>query len=123
MDGTSAAIDYQLDQLLEPNVRHFRFQTELKGVSDSLDDASAANIAGLRKLAEKLIEESAANIAAYSIPITPAPATTIERGTCSSWMIPSESMMVRSSNATLAGRAGLVPVAMTVHCEKFRFLL
>jgi patatin-like phospholipase/acyl hydrolase len=64
MDGTSAAIDYQLDQLLAHDVRHFRFQTELKGVSDRLDDASAANIAGLRKLAEALIEERAAQIAA-----------------------------------------------------------
>src|SRR5579864_7950973 len=48
---------------------------------------------------------SAANIDAYSIPITPAPATTIERGTLSRWTIPSESITVRSSNSTLAGRA------------------
>jgi patatin-like phospholipase/acyl hydrolase len=64
MDGTSAAVDYQLDQLLERNVRHFRFQTELKGVSDSLDDASAANIAGLARLAKGLIEDNAAQLAA-----------------------------------------------------------
>ena len=51
---------------------------------------------------------------AYSIPITPAPATTIERGTRRRWMIPSESRTVRSSKATLAGRAGLVPVAITM---------
>ncbi len=51
---------------------------------------------------------------AYSIPITPAPATTIERGTFCRWTIPSESMTVRSSNSTLAGRAGLVPVAITI---------
>ena len=57
---------------------------------------------------------SAANIDAYSIPITPAPATTIDRGTRSRWRIPSESMIVRSSNATLAGLAGLVPVAITI---------
>src|SRR6266498_3891667 len=49
----------------------------------------------------------AANIEAYSIPITPAPATTIERGTRSRWMMPSESMTVRSSKSTLAGRAGV----------------
>ncbi len=64
MDGTSAAVDYQLDQLLERNVRHFRFQTELKGVSDSLDDASAANIEGLARLARGLIKDSAAQLAA-----------------------------------------------------------
>ena len=57
---------------------------------------------------------SAANIEAYSIPITPAPATTIDRGTCSRFTIPSESMIVRSSNCTVAGRAGRVPVAITI---------
>ena len=51
---------------------------------------------------------------AYSIPITPAPATSIERGTLSRFTIPSESMTVRSSNSTLAGRAGRVPVAITI---------
>ena len=64
MDGSSAAIDYQLDQLLERNVRHFRFQTVLEHVSDSLDDVSTANIDGLRELGEKLIKESAAQITA-----------------------------------------------------------
>jgi patatin-like phospholipase/acyl hydrolase len=64
MDGTSAAIDYQLDQLLGHNVRHFRFQTELKGVSDSLDDVEHANIEGLERLAKKLIKDSAAQLAA-----------------------------------------------------------
>ena len=48
------------------------------------------------------------------MPITPAPTTTIERGTCSRLMMPSESMIVLSSKATLDGRAGLVPVAMTI---------
>ena len=51
---------------------------------------------------------------AYSIPMIPAPATTIVRGTRSSEMIPSESMTVRSSNSTLLGRAGRVPVAITI---------
>ncbi len=40
MDGASAAIDYQLDQLLGRDQRHFRFQTALSDVSDSLDDAT-----------------------------------------------------------------------------------
>ncbi len=56
---------------------------------------------------------SAANMEAYSIPITPAPATTIDRGTLSRCTIPSESITVRSSNSTVSGRAGRVPVAMT----------
>ena len=57
---------------------------------------------------------SAANIEAYSIPITPAPATIIDLGTRSRWSIPSESMIVRSSNSTLLGLAGFVPVAMMI---------
>lgn len=56
MDGSSAAIDYQLDELLGCNRGHFRFQTVLEGVSDSLDDVRPSNIAGLRRLAEGLIE-------------------------------------------------------------------
>ena len=56
----------------------------------------------------------AANMDAYSMPITPAPTTTIDRGTRSRWMMPSESMIVFSSKATVEGRAGRVPVAMTI---------
>lgn len=59
MDGSSAAIDYQLDELLGADEGHFRFQTLLDGVSDSLDDASPANIAGLRKLGEELVASEA----------------------------------------------------------------
>jgi hypothetical protein len=62
MDGSSRTIDYQLDQLLGPK-RHFRFQAVLKGVSDSLDDASAANIKGLCGLGRKLIADEATRIA------------------------------------------------------------
>ncbi len=56
----------------------------------------------------------AANMEAYSMPITPAPTTTIESGTRSSRIMPSESITVRSSNSTLSGRAGRVPVAMMI---------
>ncbi len=62
MDGSSAAIDYQLDELLGPDVGHFRFQTLLEGVSDSLDDVSASNIAGLRERAEALIAADVARL-------------------------------------------------------------
>ena len=60
------------------------------------------------------LQPSAANMDAYSMPITPAPATTMVRGTLSRCTQPSESMMVRSSNATLGGRAGRVPTAITM---------
>jgi len=64
MDGSSAAIDYQLDELLGFDEDHFRFQTLLDGASDSLDDASAENIAGLEKLARALIKDNAARLKA-----------------------------------------------------------
>ena len=57
---------------------------------------------------------SAANIDAYSMPITPAPTTTMEFGTCSSRRTLSESSTRASSNSTCDGRAGLVPVARTI---------
>ncbi|HEY2535826.1 MAG TPA: patatin-like phospholipase family protein [Solirubrobacteraceae bacterium] len=62
MDGSSAAIDYQLDELLGAGTGHFRFQTTLDGVSDSLDDVSPANIAGLRRLGEELVASEAARL-------------------------------------------------------------
>lgn len=48
------------------------------------------------------------------MPMTPAPTTTIEAGTLSMFSTWSESTMVFPSNATVAGRAGLVPTAMTI---------
>ncbi len=56
----------------------------------------------------------AANMEAYSMPMTPAPTTTIESGTRSRSRMPSESTMVDPSNSTLSGRAGRVPVAMMI---------
>jgi len=70
MDGSSAAIDYQLDELLGPDRGHFRFQAVLDGVSDSLDDAGAANTAGLRELAEQLIAENAGRLDAVCARLT-----------------------------------------------------
>jgi patatin-like phospholipase/acyl hydrolase len=64
MDGSSAAIDYQLDELLGADVGHFRFQTVLEGVSDRLDDASTSNIEGLRRLAEASLRDNADRLAA-----------------------------------------------------------
>jgi patatin-like phospholipase/acyl hydrolase len=71
MDGSSAAIDYQLDELLGADVGHFRFQAALAGVSDSLDDASASNIKGLSELAQRTISENADRLAAVCERLAP----------------------------------------------------
>ncbi len=57
---------------------------------------------------------SAANIEAYSMPITPAPTTTIVCGTASRFSTPSESTTRLPSNAISGGRAGRVPTPMTI---------
>ena len=62
MDGSSAAIDYQLDELLGPDTGHFRFQTVLDHASDRLDNASPSNIARLTTLAQASIEENASRL-------------------------------------------------------------
>ena len=49
------------------------------------------------------------------MPITPAPTTTIDDGIDLRSRIPSESSTRSSSNSTPAGRAGLVPVAITMY--------
>ena len=55
---------------------------------------------------------SAANIEAYSMPMTPAPTTTIVRGTSAMCRMPSESTTRFSSKSIDAGRAGRVPTAI-----------
>ena len=57
---------------------------------------------------------SAANMEAYSMPITPPPTTTSARGRCGSFRMPSESSTVESSNSTVFGRFGRVPTAITM---------
>jgi patatin-like phospholipase/acyl hydrolase len=54
MDGVSDTTDYQLEQVLGAE-RHARFQIELIGASDDMDDASAENIAHLETKAHELI--------------------------------------------------------------------
>lgn len=56
---------------------------------------------------------SAANIEAYSMPITPAPTTTRDPGIRCIRSTASESSTWASSNSTSGGRAGRVPVAIT----------
>ena len=56
-DGSSAVVDYQLDQVLGSE-RHFRLQTPLQTASDDLDDASEDNLRALRLEGEGLVERS-----------------------------------------------------------------
>lgn len=53
-DGTSSAVDYQLDHLL-PHDRYFRFQVDMQAGSRRLDDASWANVRRLRADARHLL--------------------------------------------------------------------
>jgi patatin-like phospholipase/acyl hydrolase len=52
-DGSADAVDDQLRRLAGP--RYVRLQTRLDEASDDLDDASAENLAALRREAERLI--------------------------------------------------------------------
>src|SRR3954453_6773493 len=60
-DGVGDATEYQLEQLL-PAADYTRFQIELKGASDSLDNASEPNLDGLQDLAGKLIRDRAGDL-------------------------------------------------------------
>jgi predicted acylesterase/phospholipase RssA len=59
-DGSADAVDAQLRALAGD--RYVRLQTRLEEASDDLDDASATNLAALRREAERLIAESDAEI-------------------------------------------------------------
>jgi uncharacterized protein len=59
-DGSADAIDTQLSQLIDG--RYTRLQVRLEAASDALDDASAENLAALRRDAERLIAQRSADI-------------------------------------------------------------
>jgi predicted acylesterase/phospholipase RssA len=59
-DGSADAVDSQLGRLVDG--RYFRLQTRLREASDDLDDASADNLAALRREAARLIETHDAEI-------------------------------------------------------------
>jgi predicted acylesterase/phospholipase RssA len=59
-DGSADAVDNQLRRLVDG--RYFRLQTRLEEASDDLDDASAENLAALRREAARLIETHDADI-------------------------------------------------------------
>ena len=60
-DGSADAVDAQLGRLAGD--RYLRLQTKLMDASDDLDDASAHNLAALRREAERLIAARSADIA------------------------------------------------------------
>jgi len=57
-DGVSATTDYQLQQVLGP-ANYVRIQTDLTIASDTMDDASPANLEKLQLQAQKLIADNA----------------------------------------------------------------
>ncbi len=65
-DGVSKTVDYQLRQLQPASAgdcrRYYRFQTTLEGRNFRLDNASPANITGLKNLASELIEKKSADL-------------------------------------------------------------
>jgi len=60
-DGVSDATDYELTQLL-PASDYNRFQVELIGASDSLDNANEKNLEGLQDLARAMITKRSADL-------------------------------------------------------------
>jgi patatin-like phospholipase/acyl hydrolase len=60
-DGVSDATEYELAQLL-PESDYLRFQTELVGASDALDNANERNLEHLQDLARSLISERASDL-------------------------------------------------------------
>jgi patatin-like phospholipase/acyl hydrolase len=60
-DGVSDATEYELAQLL-PESDYVRFQTELIGASDALDNANERNLEHLQDLARSLISERASDL-------------------------------------------------------------
>ena len=67
-DGGQDAVDFQLRTLLRD--RYVRLQTLLGEASDDLDDASEANLAALRREAERLIAARGAEIDAVCAQLT-----------------------------------------------------
>src|SRR5215212_3943691 len=60
LDSGSDTVDYQLRTLLSRNDEvgcYYRFQTELVGVSDAMDDVRPENVQDLKLLAQTLIDE------------------------------------------------------------------
>jgi patatin-like phospholipase/acyl hydrolase len=63
-DGSSDAVDYQLDQLLGD--RHVRLQATLTDANDDMDDASATNLEALAETGRRLVQDNAARLDALA---------------------------------------------------------
>ncbi len=59
-DGVSSTVDFQLRQLLPTG--YYRFQPDLKGRNHSLDNTSRGNMAALKALANRMIDEKSAEL-------------------------------------------------------------
>jgi len=57
-DGVSDTVDVELDEMLNAGGRqnHFRFQTDLSGASQDMDNAGSENLDALRGLGERLAQ-------------------------------------------------------------------
>jgi uncharacterized protein len=64
-DGVADTVDFQLAQLLPPG-GYVRLQTALREASDDLDDVRPANLRALRREAERLLREHAAQLDALA---------------------------------------------------------
>jgi patatin-like phospholipase/acyl hydrolase len=64
MHGQCGAAEHQLEQLLNcgPQTNYYRFDAQLDGVNDEMDDASAENLAALERFAKRLIEAESAKL-------------------------------------------------------------
>jgi patatin-like phospholipase/acyl hydrolase len=79
-DGVSESVEYELETIL--GHEYHRFQVELVGVSDRMDDVSRPNVARLRRKAEELIagrrdelDALAERLVQRRSPVPPAAAT------------------------------------------------
>lgn len=71
LDGVAETVDYQMRQLLPG--RYYRLTGELTEASDSMDDASAGNLAALKDLARQIVRDHDAEIADLCRRLTTAP--------------------------------------------------
>jgi hypothetical protein len=67
-------VDFQLRQLLPTG--YYRFQPALNGHNHSLDNTSRANMAALKALANKMIDERSADLESLSEQLTFPPRST-----------------------------------------------
>ena len=76
-DGIADTVEFQASELAcaseGPPERYFRFQTLLAGANDAFDDASAANVAALRRLAEEMVERESAKLDRLARELAPSP--------------------------------------------------